>query len=157
MKKLIFIVPFVFIGCSVNNAPVKVKEFAKCYIHKLPAPFWVCYENSFMSVGKIKTAKKTRLAKQEAYAVGMKNLVQKLVKNTKKFLKKLDYKDEKILQKVKSFVLMNSIDDGSWYDKKEHVLYVKVVVDKNDFKNFLFNELKNYDRKVLEVAFDESF
>lgn len=157
MKKLLLVLPFVFIGCSVNNAPVKIKEFAKCYIHKLPAPFWVCYKNAFIDVGKVHTKKITRLSEQEAYAVGIKNLTEKILSKTKKFLKKLDYKDEKILQKVKSFVIMNAIEDGVWYDKKVHILYVKVVIDKKNFKNFLVSNLKGYDKKVLEVAYDESF
>jgi hypothetical protein len=157
MKKLFLILPLIFIGCSVDNAPAKVKEFTKCYIHKMPAPFWVCYETTFMSVGKVHTKKVTRLAEQEAYAVGIKNLSEKIVIKTKEFLNKLNCKDKTILAKVKSFVITNAVSDGTWYDKKMQILYIKVTIDKNEFKNFLFSQLKGYDKKVLEVAFDESF
>jgi hypothetical protein len=157
MKRVALIIPLVFIGCSFNNAQSKVKAFTKCYVNKLPAPFWVCYETSFMSVGKIHTEKVTRLSQQEAYAVGMKALSDKLLVKTKMFLEKLNYKDKKILEDVKSFIIMNAINDGFWYDKKTQILYVKVVIDKKEFKKFLFNELKGYDKKILEVAFDESF
>ncbi|GAX86919.1 conserved hypothetical protein [Lebetimonas natsushimae] len=157
MKKILLILPLVFVGCSLTNAPAKVKEFTKCYVHKIPAPFWVCYETNFMSVGKVHTKKNTRLAEQEAYAVGMKNLSEKILIKTKEFLRKLNCKDKSVLAKVKSFVITNAVSDGTWYDKKTQILYVKVVVDKNEFKNFLFNSLKGYDKKVLEAAFNESF
>jgi hypothetical protein len=87
----------------------------------------------------------------------MKALSDKLLVKTKMFLEKLNYKDKKILEDVKSFIIMNAINDGFWYDKKTQILYVKVVIDKKEFKKFLFNELKGYDKKILEVAFDESF
>jgi hypothetical protein len=161
MKKIFLVLPFVFAGCSfnsVNTASMKIKAFTKCYVHKLPAPFWVCYETSFMSVGKIHTKKVSRLSQQEAYAVGMKNLSEKILIKTKEFIKKLNVKNDKdILANVKSFVITNAISDGFWYDEKTNILYVKVVINKDEFKNFLFNELKGYDKKVLEVAFNESF
>jgi hypothetical protein len=157
MKKVILIIPILFVGCSISSTPKKVKEFTQCYVHKIAAPFWVCYETPFMSVGKVHTQKVTRLSQEEAYAVGMKSLSAKILIRTKEFLKRLNIKDDSILKKVKSFIIMNALTDGYWYDKKTKILYEKVVIDKNEFKNFLFSLLKGYDKKVLEVAYEESF
>jgi hypothetical protein len=156
MKKVLLILPLVFLGCSVSNAPTKIKQFTKCYIHKLPAPFWVCYENSFMSVGKIHTKEVSRLSQQEAYSVGIKSLSEKILTKTKDFLRRLNT-TKNILDKVKAFVITNAVNEGNWYDKKTQILYVKVDIDKEQFKNFLFSLLKGYDKKVLETAYEESF
>jgi len=155
MKKLLVILPLFFIGCAVDN-PTKIKEFTKCYIHKLPAPFWVCFNTTFMSVGKVHSKKISTLSKQEAYAIGIKLLNEKLLIKTKDFLRRLNIK-EFDFNKIKSFIVTNALDDGSWYDKKTNILYVKVIIDKKEFKNYLFSLIKGYDKKVLEVAFDESF
>ena len=157
MKKIFLLVPLMFIGCSVSNTSTKIRYFTKCYINKILAPFWVCYQSSFISVGKIHTKKFNRLKQEEAYSIAISELYLKLQTKTKLFLRKLGKEDEKLIKKVKDFVILNSILEDSWYNQKEQMLYVKVVVDKEEFKKFLFNELKNIDKKVLETAFNETF
>jgi len=157
MKKIFLLVPLMFIGCSVSNTSTKIKEFTKCYINKLPAPFWVCYQSPFIGVGKIYTKKFNRLKQEEAYSIAISELYLKLQTKTKLFLRKLGKENEKIINKVKDFVILNAVLEDSWYNQKEQMLYVKVTVNKEEFKKFLFNELKNIDKKVLETAFDETF
>ena len=157
MKKLLLLVPFIFIGCSVSNTSTKIKKFTKCYINKIPAPFWVCYQSPFVGVGKIHTKKFNRLKQEEAYSIAISELYLKLQAKTKLFLRKLDKKNEKIIDNIKDFVVLNAVLEDSWYNQKEEMLYVKAIVDKEEFKKFLFNELKDIDKKTLETAFNETF
>jgi len=162
MKKYLLIIPLIFLGCSnISNTTQKVKEFAKCYVHQIPAPFWVCYQSSFLAVGKVYTDKVTRLKQEEAFSNGVAQLIKKLQSKTNILLTKLDIEDEKqrkqILEAVKSYVIINAIQGKSWYSKKEKMLYVEVTIDKNDFKKFLYKELGNIDKKKFEIAFNESF
>jgi len=156
-----FIVPLIIGGCSISNTSTKVKSFTKCYINKIPAPFWVCYQSSFQSVGKIHSAQINRLKQEEAFSIGVSDLISKLQAKTKLFLRRLEINDkkkiDKILKLVKNFVVINSIQGDSWYSKKENMLYVEVKVDKKDFKRFLLNELKEINKKTLQMAFDEVF
>jgi len=154
MKKLLFVIPFLFLGCATSN---KVQKFTKCYIHKIPAPFWICYQSTFLSVGKTYTKKFNRLSQNEAYADGVSILTKNIFRKTEKFLEKLNIKNQDILKQVKAYVITISIDDGNWYDKKNHILYVKVIIDKNSFKHYLFSLIKGHNKKDLEIAFDESF
>ncbi len=158
MKKILFVSSLLIItGCSnVSESASKIKSFTKCYIHKIPAPFWVCYQSSFMSVGKLKTSKNDRLNQEFAYNKGLKNLIFKLQTKTSVLLKKLNIKNKEILENVKKYVLINAIQKNSWYDDKNKMLYVEVMVDKDDFRNFLQNELK-IDKKLFKDIFDESF
>ena len=161
MKRYLLLIPLVFLGCSVSNTSEKIKNFTKCYIHQMPAPFWVCYQSSFISVGKVFTDKVTRLKQEEAFSNGVADLIHKLQNKTKIFLNKLDITDENtansILESIKSFVIINALQGNSWYSKKEKMLYVEVKVDKNQFEKYLLNELKNVDKKKFEIAFNESF
>jgi len=157
MKKLFLLVPLMFIGCTVSNTSTKIKEFARCYINKIPAPFWVCYQSPFVGVGKIYTEKFNRLKQEEAYSIGISELFLKLQTKTKLFLRKLDKEDEKIINNIKDFVILNAVLEDSWYNQKEHMLYVKVAINKEEFRKFLFNELKDIDKKTLETAFNETF
>ena len=93
MKKTYLLLPLIFLGCTFTNTTQKVKEFTKCFIHQIPAPFWVCYQSSFLSVGKIHTNKFSRLKQEEAYSVGVSELIAKLQAKTKLFLRKLDIND----------------------------------------------------------------
>jgi len=156
-KFLLLWVSLVFIGCSVSNTTEKVQNFAKCYIHKLPAPFWVCYQSSFLSIGKTHSDKLSRLKQEEAYSLGVTDLISKLQSKTKLFLRKLDVKNDKLITKVKDFVVLNAIQGDSWYDKKDKMIYVQVKLNKDEFKKFLFDDLKNKDKKVLENTFYETF
>jgi len=155
MKKLFLLLPLMFIGCTVFPTPTKIKEFTKCYINKIPAPFWVCYRSSFISVGKVYTKKFNRLEQEKAYSMAVSELYLKLQAKVKLFLRKLGKENKKIINKVKDFVILNAILEDSWYNK--HMLYVKVTINKEEFKKFLFNELKNIDKKILETAFNETF
>jgi len=156
MKKIL-LAPLIFIGCSVSTTPTKIKEFTKCYINKISAPFWVCYQSPFIGVGKIYTKNFNKLKQEEAYSIGISELFFKLQTKTKLFLRKLDIKNAKLINKVKDFVILNAVLEDSWYNQKDQMLYVKVIVDKKEFKKFLFNELKNIDKKTLETAFNETF
>ncbi len=158
MKKFLFLSSLlIFTACSnISQTTSQIKSFAKCYIHKLPAPFWVCYQSSFMSVGKIKASKDDRLNEEVAYSEGINNLIFKLQSKTSLMLKKLNIKNKKLLNEIKQFVIMNAIQKSSWFDKKNHMLYVDVEVDKNEFRKFLEQKLK-IDKKIFKDIFDESF
>jgi len=155
MKKLFLLAPLIFIGCTFSNTPTK--DFTKCYINKTPAPFWVCYQSPFVGVGKIYTKKFNRLKQEEAYSIAISELYLKLQTKTKLFLRKLDKENENIINKVKDFVILNAVLEDSWYNQNEYMLYVKVAVNKEEFKKFLFNELKDIDKKILETTFNETF
>jgi len=157
MNKLFYLIPLVFLGCSIANTTTKVKEFTKCYVHKMPAPFWVCYQSSFLSVGKVNADKLTRLKQEEAYSLGVSELIAKLQNRTKLFLKKLGIEDKKIDSQIKDFVILNVLQGDSWYDEKDKIIYVQVKIDKEEFKKFLFDKYKKTDKKVLESTFDEIF
>jgi len=161
MKKYLLLVPLAFLGCSVSQTTTKVKNFTKCYIHQMPAPFWVCYQSSFLAVGKVYTDKVTRLKQEEAFSNGVTQLIKKLQSKTKILLMKLDIDDEKtvkkILDSVKNYVIINALQGKTWYSEKEKLLYVEVTVDKEDFKDYLLREIGNVDKKKFEIAFNESF
>ena len=143
-----------FAGCSaVNENAKKVREFSKCYIEKIPAPFWVCYQSTFMSVGKIYTETVNRLKQEEAYSKAINDLIIKLQHKTSIFLQRAKINDTSILEDVKNFVIINAIEGNSWYDKKHHILYVEASVEKKDFKNFLKEKIKieNFDKLFNEV------
>ncbi|EDM23245.1 hypothetical protein FE773_02965 [Caminibacter mediatlanticus TB-2] len=164
MKKLTFIfltTALFYTGCSFTKTSTNVKNFTKCYINKIPAPFWVCYQSPFLSVGKVTANKVTRLKQEEAYSLGVSDLVNKLQAKTKLFLRRIGINDEKqirnILSQVKNFVVINALQGDSWYSKKEKMLYVKVSVNKEEFKKFLLSKFKNKDKKLLEDSFNEIF
>jgi hypothetical protein len=161
MKPYFWLIVPLFIGCSVSNTSTKIKNFTKCYIHKIPAPFWVCYQSSFQSVGKVYTSSISRLKQEEAFSIGVSDLINKLQAKTRLFLRRIGVDDKKkekqILNEVKNFVIINAIQGDTWYSKAEKMLYVEVKVNKEDFKKFLFKELKNINKKELEVAFNEVF
>ncbi|AZV45901.1 hypothetical protein C3L23_01045 [Nautilia sp. PV-1] len=157
MKKTLYLIPLAFLGCSVSDTTVKVKEFTKCYVHQMPAPFWVCYQSSFLSVGKVHSEKLNRLKQEEAYSLGVSELISKLQSKTKLFLRKLGIEDKKIDSDIKDYVILNALQGDTWYNKKEQMIYVQVKIDKEGFKKFLFNRYKKIDKKVLQSAFDETF
>ena len=150
-----------FTGCSFTKTSNNVKNFTKCYIHKIPAPFWVCYQSSFQSVGKVVAKKISRLKQEEAFSLGVSDLVNKLQAKTKLFLTRIGINDKKtikaILDRVKNFVIVDAYQGDSWYSKKERMLYVSVYVDKKEFKKFLLSNFKNKDKKLLENSFNEIF
>ncbi len=157
MKKLLFL-PLVFVGCSLTTTTQKVKNFATCYINKIPAPTWVCYQSSFLSIGKVHTDSFTKLKQEEAYSLGVSEFVAKLQSKTKLFLRKLNIDDKEILKEVKEFVILNAIEGDSWFDKKSKMLYVKVEVSKDEFKKFLYSKLKTKVKKsTFLMMFDETF
>ena len=155
MNRIIAIsVVLLFVGCSaVNENAKKVKEFSKCYIEKIPAPFWVCYQSNFMSVGKIYTEKLSKLKQEEAFSKAINDLIVKLQNKTSMFLQMAKIKDKSILEDVKNFVIINAIEGNSWYDKKHHILYVEASIDKKEFKNFLKEKIKikNFNKLFNEV------
>jgi len=157
MKKLLFTIPLLFLGCSFTNTSHKVKEFTKCYVHQMPAPFWVCYQSSFLSVGKVHADKLTRLKQEEAYSLGVSDLIAKLQMKTKLFLRKFNIKDGKIDDAVKDFVILNAIQGDSWYNEKEHMIYTQVQVDKKEFEKFLKSRYPKLDEKEFKSVFDETF
>ncbi|WP_457564836.1 hypothetical protein [Caminibacter sp.] len=161
MKRWLVLIPFLITGCSFTNTTTKVTNFAKCYIHQIPAPFWVCYQSSFQALGKVKTDKVTRLKQEEAFSVGMTELITKLNAKTMLFLRKIGKDDKHTLDRiknvVKNFVVVNAIQGASWYSKKEKMLYVQVKIDKDAFKKVLLSQFKNIDKKTLQAAFDEVF
>ena len=156
MKRAVFLsVILLFAGCSTVQENVKkVKNFTKCYINKMPAPFWVCYQSDFMSVGKVYTKTPSRLIQEEAYSKAINDLISKLQNKTKILLKKANINNKDILEKVKNFVIINAIEGDSWFDKKNHILYVQASIDKDEFKNFLKQQLKI---KNFENLFYETF
>jgi len=156
MKKSIFLsVVLLFAGCSaVQESAKKVKNFSKCYIDKMPAPFWVCYQSTFMSVGKVYTAKPSRLKQEEAYSVAVNDLIKKLQAKTLILLEKANIKDKSVLKNIKDFVIISAIEGDSWFDKKNHILYVGASIDKEEFKNFLKEKLKI---KNFEKYYNETF
>jgi len=160
MKPYIWFVIPLFIGCSISNTSTNVKNFTKCYINKLPAPFWVCYQSSFQSIGKIHTDKPTRLKQEEAFSVGVSGLVNKLNAKLELFARRVGLSQKelnRLKESVRNFVIVNAIQGDSWFSKKEKMLYVEAKIDKNDFRRFIFEELKNIDKTKLEMAFDETF
>jgi hypothetical protein len=157
MRKTLFFIPLLFLGCSVSDTAVKVTEFTKCYVHSVPAPFWVCYQSPFLSVGKVKANVPTRLKQEEAYSLGVSALVNKLEAKTNLFIKRLGLKNVSLKNEIKDFVILNALQGDSWYDKTDKMIYVQVKLDKNEFKNFLFSKFKNIDKKTLESAYDETF
>jgi len=156
MKKSVFLSLILLLaGCSaVQENAKKIKNFSKCYINKIPAPFWVCYQSDFLTVGKVYTPKFSRLKQEEAYSVAINDLIKKLQMKTSIFLKRLNLKDKSILNEIKNFVIVNAIEGNSWFDKKHHILYVEASVDKEQFKNFLKEKLKI---KNFEKYYNESF
>ena len=157
MKKVYFVLPLVFLGCSFTNTTQKVKDFTKCYVHQIPAPFWVCYQSSFLSVGKVHANKLLRLKQEEAYSLGVSELIGKLQAKTKLFLRKLNIKNDELIKKIKDFVILNALQGESWFNEKEKMIYVQVKLDKDEFKNYLFEKLKKIDKKILKSTFDETF
>jgi len=158
MKKLLIALPMLlFLGCSISNTSTKVKNFTKCYVHQMPAPFWVCYQSSFLSVGKVHADKMTRLKQEEAYSLGVSQLIVKLQSKTKLFLRKIGAEDQNIDSEVKDFVILNALQGESWYSEKEKMIYVQVKLDKDEFKKFLFEKFKNIKKEELQDAFDETF
>ena len=125
MKPYLWLIVPLFIGCSssVSNTSIKIKNFTKCYIHKIPAPFWICYQSSFQSVGKVYTPSVSRLKQEEAFSIGVSDLINKLQAKTKLFLRRIGLEDSKkekqILNKVKNFVIINAIQGDTWYSKAE--------------------------------------
>jgi len=157
MKRALYLLPLFFLGCSISNTTTKVKEFTKCYVKQIPAPFWVCYQSSFLSVGKVHAEKVTRLKQEEAYSVGVSELIAKLQAKTKLFLRKLGLEDKNIDSEIKDFVILNALQGDSWYSKDEQMIYVQVKVDSNDFEKFLLSKFKDRDKKELKSIFDETF
>jgi hypothetical protein len=158
MKKYMLLIPLVFLGCSFTNTTQKVKNFTKCYVKQIPAPFWVCYQSAFISVGKVHSDKITRLKQEEAYSIGVSDLVFKLQSKTKIFLRKLGIEDKKLINEVKDYVILSALQGDSWYSDKEKMIYVQVKIDEKEFKNFLYEKLKNkVKEKEFESAFDETF
>ena len=157
MKKIYFLLPLIFLGCTFTNTTQKVKEFTKCFIHQIPAPFWVCYQSSFLSVGKIHTNKLSRLKQEEAYSVGVSELITKLQAKTKLFLRKLNIKNDKLIKEIKDFVILNALQGDTWFNEKEKMIYTQVKLDKDEFKNYLYEKLKKIDKKNLKSTFDETF
>ncbi len=155
MRKILFLLPLFFLGCSVSDTTVKVKKFTQCYVHKLPAPFWVCYQSSFLSVGKVHVTKLTRLKQEEAYSLGVSELIAKLQSKTRLFFRKLNITDKKIDSEIKNFVILNAIQGDSWYDAKEKVIYVQVKINKSEYKKFLFEKFGKNPK--FKSAFDETF
>jgi len=159
MKKLYISIlgGILFTGCSVSNTATNVKEFAKCYVHKMPAPFWICYQSPFLSVGKVHSEKYNRLKQEEAYSLGVSELIAKLQAKTKLFIRKLEIKNTEALKDIKDFVVLNAIQGDSWYDEKDKMIYVQVKISKEEFKNFLAQKLSKIDKKKFQSIFDETF
>ena len=161
MKKTLFLASvLIFAGCSaVQKTSKKVQNFSKCYIHKIPAPFWVCYQSSFLGVGKVSTNKFSRIKEEEAYSQGISILITTLQAKTSLMLRKLNLDKKisnKILADIKKFVIVSANEGKYWYDKNNKILYVQAYINENDFKNFLFKELK-IDKKRFEKLYNETF
>ena len=161
MKKTLFLASIlIFAGCSaVQKTTQKVQNFSKCYVHKIPAPFWVCYQSAFLGVGKVNTDKFSRLKEEEAYSQGISILAATLQSKTSLMLRKLNFdkkSSDKILADVKKFVIISANEGKHWYDKKNKILYVQAYIDEKEFKAFLFKELK-IDKKRFEKLYNETF
>ena len=153
MKYLLLASTLFIIGCSnISSNVKKVKNFSKCYIHKMPAPFWVCYQSTFLAVGKVYTEKLNRLKQEEAYSKALSELVQKITLKVKKLQ---EYNKNIKLDEVKNFVLVNAIEKDTWYDKKNHILYVEASLDEDELKEFLASKFK--DKKEFEKLYNEIF
>ena len=161
MKKTLFLSSILlFTGCStVQKTTKNVQNFSKCYIHKIPAPFWVCYQSSFLGVGKVSTEKFSRIKEEESYSQGISSLIATLRSKTSLLLRKINLdkkRADKILSAVKKFVIVNANEGKYWYDKKNKILYVQAYVNEKEFKNFLQKELK-IDKKRFEKLYNETF
>jgi len=110
-----------------------------------------------LSVGKVHANKLSRLKQEEAYSLGVSELIAKLQTKTKLFLRKLNIKNDELIKKIKDFVILNALQGESWFNEKEKMIYVQVKLDKDEFKNYLFEKLKKIDKKILESTFDETF
>ena len=152
MKYLLLASTLFIIGCSVSSNVEKVKNFSKCYIHKVPAPFWVCYQSTFLGVGKVYTEKLNRLKQEEAYSKALSELVQKITLKVKKLQ---EYNKNIKLDEIKNFVLINAIEKDTWYDKKNHILYVEASLDEDELKEFSASKFK--DKKEFEKLYNEIF
>jgi len=108
-------------------------------------------------VGKVHTDKLTRLKQEEAYSLGVSELIAKLQSKTKLFLRKLALIDKKIDSEIKDFVILNALQGDSWYSEKEKMIYVQVKIDKDEFKNFLFEKFNKVKKEELQRTFDETF
>ena len=161
MKKALFLSSILlFVGCSyVQKTPKNVQNFSKCYINKIKAPFWVCYQSSFLGVGKVNADKFSRIKEEEAYSQGISILIATLQSKTSLMLRKLDIDKKtfnKILEDIKNFIIVNANEGKHWYDKKNKILYVQAFIDKNAFKNFLQKEFK-IDKTRFEELYNETF
>ena len=161
MKRTLFLsLILLFAGCSTVQKTTKhIQNFSKCYIHKIPAPFWVCYQSSFLGVGKISAEKLSRIKEEESYSEGISSLIATLQSKTSLLLRKIDIDKKtsaKILTDVKKFVIINANEGKTWYDKKSKILYVQAYVDKNEFKSFLQKEL-NINKTKFEKLYNETF
>jgi len=140
-------------GCgSVQSNVEKVKNFSKCYINKAPAPFWVCYQSTFLSVGKVYTKKLSRLKQEEAYSKALNELIEKITLKTKKLK---EYNKNIDVKEIKNFIIVNALEKGTWYDKKNHILYVEAEIEEENFKEFLASKFK--DKKEFEKIYNEIF
>jgi len=153
VKKYFLLIPLIFIGCnSIQSNVEKIKNFSKCYVHHLPAPFWVCYQSTFLAVGKVYTDKISRLKQEEAFSKALNELIEKISLKIKKLQK---YNPSIKLEEVKNFVLINAIEKDTWYEKKNHIIYVEAALDEDDFKEFLASKFK--DKKEFEKIYNEIF
>ena len=118
----------------------------------MPAPFWVCYQSTFLAVGKVYTEKLNRLKQEEAYSKALSELVEKITLKVKKLQ---EYNKNIKLDEIKNFVLVNAIEKDTWYDKKNHILYVEAALDEDEFKEFLASKFK--DKKEFEKLYNEIF
>jgi len=161
MKSALFLSSILILtGCSsIQKTTKNIQNFSKCYVHKIPAPFWVCYQSSFLGVGKVSTGKFSRIKLEEAYSQGISILIATLQSKTSLFIRKLDIdkqKSSKILDDIKKFIIVNSNEGKYWYDKKNKILYVQVFIDEKEFKNFLQKEL-NIKKIKFEKLYNETF
>ncbi len=161
MKRALFLSSILlFAGCSVVQKTTKnVQNFSKCYIHKMPAPFWVCYQSSFLGVGKVNADKFSRIKEEESYSQGISSLIATLQSKTSLLLRKINADKKttaKILSDIKKFVIVNANEGKYWYDKKNKILYVQAFVDEKEFKAFLQKELK-IDKERFEKLYNETF
>lgn len=154
MKKLLFVFYLVIIGCGVLSNNIKKID---CYIQGIQAPSWVCYQSPFEAVVKLKVKKVTFLKQEEAYSIAINKLINKLTLKATEFVRKIGINDKKNIQKIKefikSYVIINSMEDGSWYSNG--VLYVRAKVNKKNFKKEFLSLFKT-DKKLKEV-YDEVF